>query len=140
MEAVQAKVRLAPRVPVYYELDGTNPSSPYTAGPGSFIHDLLTLAGAANVAAAAAGPFPRISAEEIIRANPELIIVPIGGFSPPDVADPQRFAQRPGWEAIEAVRRRAIRGVDADLVSRPGPRLVDGLKALARTIHPEVFG
>ena len=139
MEAVQAKVRLAPRVPVYYELDGTNPSSPYTAGPGSFNHDLLTLAGAANVAAAAAGPFPRISAEEIIRANPELIVVPIGGFSPPDVVDPQRFAQRPGWQSIEAVRRRAIRGVDADLVSRPGPRLVDGLETLARAVHPEVF-
>jgi iron complex transport system substrate-binding protein len=127
-------------VRVYYELDGTSTANPYTAGPGSFIDDLITRAGGANVAANAKGEFPRIGAEEVVNANPEVIVVPTGSFSPPNVTDPAAFAQRPGWAAVDAVQHGAIRGIDADIISRPGPRLVDALDALARAIHPELFG
>jgi iron complex transport system substrate-binding protein len=140
LAAVEERTRSARKVRVYYELDGTSPSNPYTAGPGSFIDDLITRAGGTNVAAGAKGEFPRISAEEVVNANPEVIVVPTGSFSPPNVTDPATFAQRPGWSEIEAVRQGAIRGIDADIIFRPGPRLVDALDALARAIHPELFG
>jgi iron complex transport system substrate-binding protein len=139
LAAVQEKVRSAKKVRVYYEVDGTDPSKPYTAGPGSFINDLITMAGGENIAAGATGQFPQISAEEIVRANPEVIVVPTGSFSPPDITDVAHFAQRPGWDGIEAVKRGAIRGIDADIISRPGPRLVDALDALAKALHPELF-
>ncbi len=139
MEAVQARTRTARKVRAYYELDASDPSKPFTAGPGSFVHDLLVMAGAENIAAGATGQFPQISAEEVVRANPEVIIVAVGSFSPPDATSPARFAQRPGWDAIEAVKKGAIRGVPDNLVSRPGPRLVEGLEALAKAVHPELF-
>jgi iron complex transport system substrate-binding protein len=139
MEAVQAKTRTAPPVRVYYELDASDPSKPYTAGPGSFINDLLVMAGGSNIAAGATGPYPQISAEEVVRANPELIVVPVEASPPSAATSPARFLQRPGWDGIAAVQAGAIRGVESDLVSRPGPRLVDGLDALARVIHPELF-
>jgi iron complex transport system substrate-binding protein len=92
-----------------------------------------------NIAAGAKGEFPRISAEEVVRANPEVIVVPTGSFSPPNATDPAAFAQRPGWAKIDAVQKGAVRGIDADIISRPGPRLPDALDALARDIHPELF-
>ena len=137
MEAAQAKTRSAKKVRTYFELDATDPANPFTAGPGSFVDELLTMAGAANIAAGATGQYPKLSAEEIVRANPEVIVVPLGSFSPPDATSAARFAQRPGWAAIEAVKAGAIRGVDDNMVSRPGPRLVDGLDALVKAVHPE---
>src|SRR5436309_13089349 len=94
MAAVEERTRAARKVRVYYELDGTSPSNSYTAGPGSFIDDLITRAGGANVAGGAKGEFPRISAEEAVNANPEVIVVPTGSFSPPNSTDPSIFVQR----------------------------------------------
>jgi iron complex transport system substrate-binding protein len=139
MEAIQARVRSAPKVRVYFEIDGTDPSKPYVAGPGSLIDGFITMAAGTNVAAGATGTAPQLSVEEIVRANPQLILVPIGPYSPPNVADPTRFAQRPGWEAIDAVKSSAVRGVDETLASRPGPRLAEGLEVVARAMHPDLM-
>ena len=56
-----------------------------------------------------------------------------GGVQPEDVA------ARPGWEVIAAVEKQKVYPFDDNLVSRPGPRLVDGLEELARLLHPEIF-
>jgi len=52
---------------------------------------------------------------------------------------PESVRERPGWEVITAVKEGAIFDIDDDLISRPGPRIVDGLEAVARIIHPELF-
>ena len=139
MDAVAEKAKNAPKVRVYYELDATDPTKPYTAGPGSYIDGMIAMAGGTNIAAGATGQAPQLSAEEIVRANPQVIVVPTSSYSKPDAASPATFAARPGWEAIEAVKNGAVRGVESNLVSRPGPRLADGLSAMARAIHPELF-
>ena len=139
LEAVRAKTRGVPKKRVYYELDGTDPNKPYTVGPGSYTNDLLVMGGGTNIAAGATGTAPQLSVEEIVRADPELIIVPISARSAPHAANVERFSQRPGWEAIDAVKNGQVRGVDSNLASRAGPRLVEGVEAMARAIHPDLF-
>jgi iron complex transport system substrate-binding protein len=74
-----------------------------------------------------------ISLEQVIAANPEVILLGDGGYTKP--AD---VIARPGWSGIKAVVDKKIFPVDDTLVTRPGPRLVDGLKALIAALHPEV--
>ena len=135
---VRARVDGARRPRVFYEVDGVDPVRPFTAAPGSFIHELLELAGAENVAADAQGPWPQLSLEQLIKMDPEMIILgdTTGVYH---AQTPERVLRRPGWEQITAVRRRAVYAVDGTLVSRPGPRIVEGLEALARIIHPDRF-
>lgn len=112
---------------VYFELD----PSPYAAGPASFIGQLLSALGAHNIVPAALGPFPRLSPEWVVRHPPQLII------HTPATASPQ-FAHRPGWSAIAAVRSGRIctlTAAQADVVSRPGPRLPQAAQALAQCLR-----
>ncbi|HEY7677512.1 MAG TPA: ABC transporter substrate-binding protein [Candidatus Methylomirabilis sp.] len=135
---VRARLAGARRPRVFYEVDGTDPVRPFTAGPGTFIHELLELAGGENVAAGAQGAWPQISLERLLKADPEIIILGDAiGVNNPQTAE--MVMRRPGWEQVTAVRRRAIHAVDGNLAGRPGPRLVEGLEALARIIHPERF-
>lgn len=136
VEAVAAKTKtVANRPRVFHELDATDPGRPFTVGPGSFVDALINLAGGANIAAGAGSPYPQLSAEEIVRGDPEIIILADAAYG----VTPDDVAKRPGWGAISAVRNRAIHPIDDNIVSRPGPRIVDGLEAMARIIHPELF-
>jgi len=136
--AVRARVAGARRPRVFYEVDAADPVRPFTAGPGTFVHELLELAGADNVAAGARGAWPQISLEQLLKADPEIIILgdTIGVHNP---QTPEMVLRRPGWERVTAIRRRAIRAVDGTLVTRPGPRIAEALEALARAIHPDRF-
>jgi iron complex transport system substrate-binding protein len=121
---------------VFYELDGTDPNAPWTSGPGTFIDLLLSKAGARNLGGSLADPWPQISVEELITQNPEIILLGdfiYGGITPEDVIS------RPGWETISAVQNQKVYPFDDNLVSRPGPRMIDGLEALAKLVHPELF-
>ena len=123
---VEAGVRGLPAVSVYYELD----PSPYTVGPSSFIGVMITKAGGVNIVPATLGDFPKISPELVVSTNPSVII----GASLDDVE------HRPGWRGIAAVKNRRVyqwSPEEAHLLSRPGPRLPEGLRALARRLRPE---
>ncbi|MCL6450640.1 MAG: cobalamin-binding protein [Acetobacteraceae bacterium] len=106
-----------------------------TAGPGTFIHDLIELAGGRNIAADADQPYPLFSLEALIARDPQVIVTTF-----PETVEALSAGTRPGWSGLSAVRDGRVRLVDQDLVSRPGPRLVEGLEAMARAIHPERFG
>jgi iron complex transport system substrate-binding protein len=124
VEELEAGYRRRPRVRIYYELDPT----PYTAGPGSFVGALLDKAGGDNIVPAELGDFPRISPELVIAKDPEVIL----GVSLADAA------RRPGWAGIAAVRRGTVEVLttaEQGLVSRPGPRLAQGLEVLGRHLH-----
>jgi iron complex transport system substrate-binding protein len=137
---VQRTVAAADRRPrTLYEIlysEGTT----YTAGEGSFIASLIEIAGADPVTGDAQGV---IDAESLIEADPELIL--LGGASyDPSLADPEdalrTVAARPGWGELTAVKEGAVVPYFEDIVTtRPGPRIVDGLEALARAIHPDLF-
>jgi iron complex transport system substrate-binding protein len=120
---------------VFYELDATDPSSPWTAGAGTFIDYIISLAGGGNVGAALEGDYPQISAETLIASDPDIILL----ADALDGITPESVAERPGWEAITAVINNAIYPIDPNIMSVPGPRLVDALEETVRLLHPELF-
>ena len=121
---------------VFYEVDATEPSSPWTAGPGTFIDQLLTLAGGQNAAASAPDQYVQFSLEQLVAENPDVIVL---GSATYGGQTPEMVAARAGWGDIAAVQSGAVYTFDDNLVSRPGPRVVDGLETLARLIHPNLF-
>ncbi len=136
IQQVRQKVAGATTKPrVFHEVDATDPAKPFTVGPGSYIHDLIVLAGGANVAAGAGSPYPQISLEEIVRADPEIIVLGDADYG----TTPEQVAARTGWSAMTAVKNKKVFPVSANLVSRPGPRVGEAAEAYARLLHPEAF-
>ncbi len=131
VDAVAERINGAPRPRVFFEL------SPelHTAGPDSFIDDLISRAGGENIAAGATEEWPQLSAEVLLEQDPEVILLAdeAAGVSPDQVRT------RPGWQQVTAVEQDRIVAIDPDLTNRPGPRVVDGLEAIARALHPERF-
>jgi iron complex transport system substrate-binding protein len=121
---------------VFYELDGlTDPSAPWTAGLGTFIDTLITMAGGVNIAADMEGQYLQISDEELLVRDPQVILLGDAAYG----VTAESVKERPGWNLINAVINERIYTFDDNLVSRPGPRLVDGLEELARLLHPELI-
>jgi len=136
ISAVGEKSKTATTRPrVLHEVDSTNPTQLFVAGPRNFIDSIITTAGGINVAADAAVKYPKLTPEEVVSRNPDVIILADARFG----TTPEMVRARPGWSVITAVRQNAIFPIDDDLVSRPGPRLVQGFEAYIRLIHPELF-
>jgi iron complex transport system substrate-binding protein len=129
--AITASANTTPTV--FYELDASNPALPWTAGGGTFINTLITLAAGENIAGGLDG-WTTFSLEELIHLDPNIII--LGDY--PWVS-PEDVMVREGWETLSAVQNGSIYPIDVDLVSRPGPRIFNGLEDLAQIIHPELF-
>ncbi len=107
-----------------------------TVGPGSFIHQLIEIAGGANVAAHAASPYPRLSIEAVLKEDPQLIIFPVGTSEGVPRGEQELWRR---WNTMTAVKTDSFHQIASDLLNRPGPRIVLGLEKLAEIIHPEVF-
>jgi iron complex transport system substrate-binding protein len=105
-----------------------------SSGAGTFIHDLILLAGGVNVAAGISG-YPRFSREQVLALSPEIIII----TSMARQAEFQQVkAQWSRWSDLPAARDQRIFVVDSDIFDRPSPRLLDGLEILVQLIHPRV--
>ncbi len=137
IESVQEQVKDAPGVRVIYLIDATDLTNPWTAGPGSFVDHLINMAGGENIAARAIGAWVQISIEEIVSADPEVIILP--GKHGTAFTVPEVLENNPAWRETNAVKEGNIYVIDGDLVDGYGPRIVQGLQELARIIHPERF-
>jgi iron complex transport system substrate-binding protein len=138
IDAVVNTVAGADSIPtVYHEVYGPDIQ---TAGPGTFIDELITLAGGQNIFHDAVTSFPIVSSETVIEKNPDVIIFPnmYMGLIPWGTYDD--IASRPGWDSITAIKNGNFYIIDASIISRSGPRLVDALEELAGMIHPELFG
>ncbi|UOE92409.1 ABC transporter substrate-binding protein [Alkalihalobacillus sp. LMS39] len=107
----------------------------YTTGKDTFMHEMLETIHAENVAGDTSG-WPQFSEEQVIAENPDVII---GTYSSwvPDMVD--QILNRPGWQDVTAVQEERVHDIDEDIVSRPGPRVVEGVEQLAKFIYPEVF-
>jgi iron complex transport system substrate-binding protein len=123
------------RPKVFYELDSTEPNKPWTSGPGTFIDLLITKAGGENIGASLTDEWAQISLEEIVVQDPDIILLGDAAYG----VTAESISQRAGWESLTAVKNNQIFAFDDDLVSRPGPRLVDGLETLARLLNPELY-
>jgi iron complex transport system substrate-binding protein len=136
VEIVVEKTNILANKPVvFYELDGSEPAKPWTAGPGTFIDLLIDLAGGINVGHVLSGAWAQISAEELLVQNPEIILLGDAAYG----MTAEQVAARAGWENLRAVQEGKIYAFNDDLVSRPGPRLVDALEELSKLLHPEVY-
>ena len=136
VKAVQEKIApLSYRPSVFYELDATDPSAPWTTGTGTFIDYIILMAGGSNAASALEGDYIQISAEELIAVNPDVILLADALYG----VTPESIAERPGWEGITAVVNNTIYPIDPNMMSVPGPRLVDALEESAKILHPDVF-
>ncbi len=133
MRAMSEKTRTVPHPRVLYVLY----EQPFiTVGPGSFIHQLLELAGADNVAKDTGQAWPRLSMEVVLRKDPEILLFP---STDGEGSSESELGQWTRWSAISAVKNNRLHFVPWALINRPGPRIVQGLAALARVIHPELF-
>lgn len=128
LDRVAAAVQGRDPVSVYYAVSH---DPPQTTGPGTFIDEVVTLAGGRNIFADASRGWPLISVEAVLTRNPDVLVIPgrARGAVP--------WLEAPGWRELKAVRNGRILLVDGDLFSRPGPRVAEAAEHLARFLHGE---
>jgi len=109
----------------------------WTVGKGEFMDELITLAGATNIASDTEGWNP-ISEEKIVKDDPDVILYASG------ITDDKTgkmleelIKNRSGWEKIKAIRDQQIFGMDQNILSRPGPRITQGLIEVAKAVYPD---
>jgi len=130
-EAVERAVAGRPPASVFFQLSG---QPLYTAGKTSFVTNLIERAGGHSVTADVNEAWPRLSDEAALASRPEAIIMlsgAMGATASTEVASALRNSP--------AVKNGRVYVIDGDLLTRPGPRLVDGLEQIARALHPEAF-
>jgi iron complex transport system substrate-binding protein len=123
---------------VYHEI--WNPPL-QSVGPDTFVDELITLAGGENIFHDALTSWPEVSSESVVSRNPDVMVFPNMYMGRANFYDTiEAVANRTGWDVINAIQTDSIYEIDADIISRSGPRLVDALETLAKMIHPEIFG
>lgn len=131
IESKTAQVPLDQKRKVWLEVD----SSLYTAGSGTFLDEIITKAGGINIAQDVRS-WTQFKSEQVIARNPDVIIETYS-YSDPKVVE--NIKNRKGWEDIKAVKNGRVISFDNNIISRQGPRMVDGLEMMARAIYPELF-
>jgi iron complex transport system substrate-binding protein len=130
IEALTKAVSGEPRPKVFYEVDATNEI--YGPADESFLTQMLTLADADPVTSGSADSY-QIPLERLVAANPDVIVLGDAAYGVTlDVVK-----ARAGWRTIAAVINGDIRSADDKLITRPGPRLAEGLRSLILAIHPD---
>ena len=111
---------------------------PYSAG--HWVPEMVEIAGGEERIGAPGGPSRRIDWEEVLAYRPQaLALIPCSLPLAQVAAEFDQLRARPGWADLPAVRAGRVFAIDTHLFSQPGPRLVDGVEALARLLHPQVF-
>ncbi len=132
VELVLKTVARADKRPSVYYVVGFGQFGDYTAGGDTFIGQMLEMAGGQNIAANISGW--AYSIEKVLEKNPEIIIC-----SDKDNT-PENLQEAEGYRELPAILNGKLVAMDNNLIDRQGPRLAQGLLALAKAIHPELFG
>ena len=133
-------VHVTSRPRVFYEVDATNPTQPYTAGPGTVPDQAIHLARGRNLGDAITSCsgtqcYPAISSEEILAFNPQIIVLADAAYG----VTVDNVRARAGYDGLAAVKSGRIDPINPDLLSKFGPRIVIGVATLAKLIHPQAF-
>ena len=128
-DAVSAATASLPKARVYYELDATN--GYFGPAPDYFGTEMIGVAGGDPLTSGTNGVYT-IEAEKILSFDPEVILLGDAAYG----VTTDQVGQRPGWSMVAAVRSGTVRPIDDVIVTRPGPRLAEGIRALAIAIHP----
>jgi len=129
---IKAKTEKLARPKVYYIVSFGQYGN-WTCGKGSFMDELISLAGGENVAHNLNQPWAEFSLEKLVTLDPDILLA--GKYSGPI----ENIKNEAGYRELTAVKEGRLYVLDDNLTSRPGPRLADGLALIAKTIHPEVF-
>jgi len=125
------------RPKVYHEIW----SDPYmSCGNGTFVNDVINMAGGQNIFENATDAYPVISAEAVIEQNPDVMVFPTQMGVDSFWGNYTTVAARDGWSSINAVKNGKMYTVIGDIIDEPGPRQVDSLEIMAKIVHPEIFG
>ncbi len=109
-----------------------------SAGNNTFLNELIKLSGGINLGAGK-NPYPRFSMEQIIRLNPDIILISSMARSKNDEIFKEIKQKWQTWTMLSAVKNKRIYIVDSNIFDRPTPRLINALEKLAHIIHPELF-
>jgi iron complex transport system substrate-binding protein len=135
---IKAIVADIPAPKVLLEVDDSTPGKPYVFGGGSFGDEMLQYANAINIFHndTSNGGYPQVTDEAVIAANPQFIVLT---EDPAYGGDPRTVYRRPNWSNIDAVKNHHVYRINSDIMQRPGPRLVEGLRCVAQIVHPDKF-
>ncbi|SFS76765.1 ABC transporter substrate-binding protein [Marininema halotolerans] len=124
---VAAKVPAKKKVKVWIEV------SPdlYTTGQGTYMDEMVTLAGGENVAHDQKS-WVQLSAEKVVKYNPDVILYTYGGKA-------SQISDRKSWKSVAAVKDHRIQGLDSNTTSRPGPRVTEALLDISKTLYPDTY-
>jgi iron complex transport system substrate-binding protein len=134
IEGVGRGVRGRDPVPVMYVVAA---DPPMTTGEGTFIDELIQIAGGRNVFSDAGLQWPSVGFESILSRDPEFLVWPRGDYGSVSL---EVLRTTPGWKEVPAVIDGRVLFVDGDLFSRPGPGFPEAARTLAAALHPAVFG
>ena len=126
-----ATLKDSDRLKVWTEVDDTL----FTLGDGTFLNELINKAGGINIAADVKG-WGQYNSEQVIDKNPQVIFETYGYYQPDAVA---KITARKGWENVDAVKNKRVLELDSDIVTRTGPRIVNGLELIATALYPDLF-
>lgn len=130
---VQAKVKDV-KTPKNIYLEISPKPDIYTAGSGTFQQEILNAANVNNVFADLQS-WAKVSEEDIIAKNPEVILTTVN-----DAKDPAaEILSRDGWNTITAIQNKAVYYIDTDVSNRPGPRIGEAVELIAKAVYPELF-
>ncbi|UCF18797.1 MAG: cobalamin-binding protein [Gemmatimonadota bacterium] len=108
---------------------------PTTAGSGTYINELIEIAGGRNLFADAPGAWPQVSLEEVVRRQPDIVIFSQTEESPVEL---EHISAAAGWHQLRAINAGSVAVVDANLFNRPGPKVADVARRLAELLHPDI--
>ena len=127
--AITDKLKNVEKKPRVYYMVSFGESGDFTAGGNTFINQIIELAKGENIAKDITGW--TYSLEQIVAGDPDIIIAP-------DYVDVDKLKETPVYKDLKAVKENKVFLVDEDIMSRQGPRLAEGVKIMARTLHPEI--
>ena len=123
------------RPAVFYELEASDPTAPWTYGAGTILDEMLALAGGENVAASLAGTWVQLPLSELQAADPAYILLADAAYG----VSLESLQSRPGWDTLEAVQQGQVLPFDESIISLPGPRIIDAIEDLAALLHPDRY-
>ncbi|MGH7443443.1 MAG: ABC transporter substrate-binding protein [Longimicrobiales bacterium] len=132
--AIERAVARRPRPRVFYII-GLDPTM--AAGPGTFVHEALQVAGGENVFADASSRWPLVSMEEVVQRDPEVIVLGIAATDAAADSLIARLRTQPGWRELSAFRTARVHRVDPSVFNRPAPSVTQAMRTLADLFHPE---
>lgn len=132
LDEVARSVAGRPPVPVMYVLWG---DPPMTVASGTYVDEILTMAGGRNVFGDAPTAWPTVGFESVVARDPDVIVWPRGASSEVTL---ETLRGQPGWRDVRAVQEGRVEFVDTDLFNRPGPQLPEAARALVPLLHPDM--